>query len=402
MCEPIFVPVIILPLNTSSSTVDLDFWGNFLTSNYENYNEYYNLTQYEISGTELRCFNSSTGDYINATYDINDGTLISAEISVYKYFGSHWLNYVQRYSRFYDKTIGLHPADETASTLDVGGSLIYKEGYGETWNYNSYNITSIEQEVIEEFSGVHYLKIQVNASLYHWNQGCEMWELDNGSDPFIEKPIGGGSDFGMLVYMYNSELGNLVYPAGMAGELLNATLFPLYSQCGLFGESEIGPWSVKLFNSSSNQFLYIELDGASGILKNATFFLGEEILSRIRLSEEELPYTEKIYYTINASTGINGDIDPKGDIDVLEGENITFDFTPDTGYLVDDVIVDGVCIGNLSSYTFNNVNSNHTIEVTFKEDRYITIPGYSPIFFLLINSAIVSVISILWRKKTNH
>ena len=148
--------------------------------------------------------------------------------------------------------------------------------------------------------------------------------------------------------------------------------------------------------------MYIELDGASGILENATFFLGEEILSRIRLSEEELPYTEKIYYAINASTGLNGDIDPKGDIEVLEGENITFEFTPDTGYLVDDVIVDGVSIGNLSSYTFNNVNSNHTIEVTFKEDRDITIPGYPPIFFLLINSAIVSVISILWRKKTNH
>ncbi len=170
----------------------------------------------------------------------------------------------------------------------------------------------------------------------------------------------------------------------------------------LLGESEISPWSVKLFNSSSNQFLYIELDGASGILKNATFFLGEEILSRIRLSEGELPYTEKIYYTINASTGINGDIDPKGDIEVLEGEDITFDFTPDTGYLVDDVIVDGVSVGNLSSYTFNNVNSNHSIEVTFKEDRDITIPGYSPIFFLLINSAIISVITIYWRKRTNH
>ena len=401
MYEPIFAPVIILPLNTSSSTVDLEFWGNFLTSNYENYYEYYNLTEYDVSGNELQCFNSTTGHYINATYDPYNGTLISAEISVYKLYGPYWSTYVQRYSRFYDKTVGLHPLDETASTLDVGGSLIYKEGYGEAWEYKSYNITSIEESVAE-YSGQDFPAIQVNASLYHWNQGTKIWGLDAGSDPFIEKSIGGGSDFGMQVSMHDSGVGSLVYPPGITGEMLNATLSPIYSEYGGLGESEIGPWSVKLFNSSSNQFLYIELDGDSGILKNATYTMGEIISSRIRSNEGELPHIEEVYYTIHASTGINGDIDPKGDIEVLEGEEITFDFTPDTGYLVDDVIVDGVSIGNLSSYTFNNVNSNHTIEVTFKEDRGITIPGYSPIFFLLINYAIVSVITIYWRKRTRN
>lgn len=408
MYEPIFAPVIILPLNRSS-TVDLNFWGNFLTSNYENYNEYYNLTQYEVSGNELKCYNSTTGDYINATYDPNNGTLISAEISVYKYYGPYWTNYVQRYSRFYDETVGLHPLDETASTLDVGDSLIYNEGYDEIWVYKSYNITSIE-ESISEYSGQDFPAIQVNASLHYWNQLWEMWELDDESDPFIEKSIGGGSDFGMQVSMYDSGTGSLIYPAGITRELLNATLSPMYSMYGGLGESEIGPWSVKLFNSTSNQFLYIELDGDSGILKNMTFTMGEYVSSRIRSNEEELPHVEEIYYTIHASTGINGDINPKGDIEVLEGGDMSFDFSPDTGYLVDDVVVDGGSVGNLSSYTFNNINSNHTIEVTFKEDpdytppngdddTDITIPGYSLIFFLLINCAIVSVITILIHRR---
>lgn len=45
----------------------------------------------------------------------------------------------------------------------------------------------------------------------------------------------------------------------------------------------------------------------------------------------------------------------------------TFTFTPDDGYVVADVIVDGVSIGAVEKYTFKKVTENHTIKVIFEE-----------------------------------
>ncbi|MCK7589699.1 T9SS type A sorting domain-containing protein [Subsaxibacter sp. CAU 1640] len=70
-------------------------------------------------------------------------------------------------------------------------------------------------------------------------------------------------------------------------------------------------------------------------------------------------------YAITASAGIDGSITPNGVTNVFCGNDQTYTFTPDSGYVVDDVLVDGVSQGPLSSYTFNSVSSNHTIYVTF-------------------------------------
>ena len=72
-------------------------------------------------------------------------------------------------------------------------------------------------------------------------------------------------------------------------------------------------------------------------------------------------------YTITATAGGNGSITPAGDSTVEAGKDATFTFSPNSGYAVDVVTVDGEAVavtGN--SYTFANVHSNHTIHVTFK------------------------------------
>ncbi|MBR5983583.1 MAG: T9SS type A sorting domain-containing protein [Bacteroidales bacterium] len=76
-------------------------------------------------------------------------------------------------------------------------------------------------------------------------------------------------------------------------------------------------------------------------------------------------------YTITASAGDNGTIDPIGDINVNCGESKTFTMTPNEGYEVADVIVDDQSIGATNSYTFNNVTENgHRIEAQFKRICY--------------------------------
>ena len=75
-------------------------------------------------------------------------------------------------------------------------------------------------------------------------------------------------------------------------------------------------------------------------------------------------------YTITASTGSNGSISPSGSVTVSSGGNQTFTITPATNYKVADVKVDGVSKGPITSYTFTNATSSHSISATFAMPSY--------------------------------
>ena len=71
------------------------------------------------------------------------------------------------------------------------------------------------------------------------------------------------------------------------------------------------------------------------------------------------------YYTIEATAGAGGSISPSGSVSVREGRDQTFTITPDKGYAVSNVKIDGKSIGAVKSYTFENVSRTHTIEAVF-------------------------------------
>jgi hypothetical protein len=72
-----------------------------------------------------------------------------------------------------------------------------------------------------------------------------------------------------------------------------------------------------------------------------------------------------ITYTLTSFTG-NGGIISSGGINTVDyGSSKTFIITPNTGYYISDVKVDNTSIGPVSSYTFSNVTSNHSISATF-------------------------------------
>lgn len=73
-----------------------------------------------------------------------------------------------------------------------------------------------------------------------------------------------------------------------------------------------------------------------------------------------------IDYRITATAGENGTISPSGDVKVTDGNNQEFTITPNSGYEIDTLKVDGADVTLSTSYTFTVVNANHTIEVTFK------------------------------------
>jgi hypothetical protein len=89
-------------------------------------------------------------------------------------------------------------------------------------------------------------------------------------------------------------------------------------------------------------------------------------------------------YMIVASAGPGGSIAPSGIVVVACDGSQLFNITPDAGYQIQDVLVDGVSQGPIPSYEFTHVLSDHTIHAEFASvqavpaDPHATIAGDEP------------------------
>ncbi|MCF7936451.1 MAG: hypothetical protein K9L28_08925, partial [Synergistales bacterium] len=70
-------------------------------------------------------------------------------------------------------------------------------------------------------------------------------------------------------------------------------------------------------------------------------------------------------FTITASADEGGSIVPSGDVTVACSDDVAFEISPDIGYLIDAVSVDGTAVGSPDRYTFHHVSADHRIEALF-------------------------------------
>ncbi|MDO4939917.1 MAG: InlB B-repeat-containing protein, partial [Lachnospiraceae bacterium] len=121
----------------------------------------------------------------------------------------------------------------------------------------------------------------------------------------------------------------------------------------------------------------VTVDGAAVTPTSDTTYKFTDVRAEhtLRVTFKEI-YVPIPQYTITATAGPNGAVSPSSKT-VNEGEDATFTITPDTGYEVDQITVDGseVTYSGGSTYTFTDVDKNHTLRVTFKE-IYVPIPQY--------------------------
>ena len=75
-------------------------------------------------------------------------------------------------------------------------------------------------------------------------------------------------------------------------------------------------------------------------------------------------------YTITPSAGHGGSILPRDPVIVDYGGIVDLLITPETGYHIADVFVDGVSIGSRNEYTFMNIEKNHTLSASFAINRF--------------------------------
>jgi hypothetical protein len=93
------------------------------------------------------------------------------------------------------------------------------------------------------------------------------------------------------------------------------------------------------------------------------------------------PYNGAVnYWRITPTNGIGGTVTPTNTVGVLAGASQTFTITASPGYTIGNVTVDGVSVGAVSSYTFNNVNTIHTISATFNAYVPPAPPSFGPVY----------------------
>ena len=76
---------------------------------------------------------------------------------------------------------------------------------------------------------------------------------------------------------------------------------------------------------------------------------------------------EKKEFTVTVTCGAGGSVSPSGNQKVDEGGSVSFTITPKEGYEVATLVIDGTTVLPLTSYSFMNVDTNHTLYVTFRE-----------------------------------
>ena len=92
-------------------------------------------------------------------------------------------------------------------------------------------------------------------------------------------------------------------------------------------------------------------------------------------------YFEINDYTITATAGMGGSISPSGAVGVEGMTNQSFVITPNVGYLIDTVYVDGVSVPGFTpsgwTYTFYNVTAPHTISAVFVRQQFDVVFTFS-------------------------
>jgi hypothetical protein len=73
-------------------------------------------------------------------------------------------------------------------------------------------------------------------------------------------------------------------------------------------------------------------------------------------------------YTIHTSSRGHGTLSPAGVLLVDEGSDVAFTMTPDHGYTIDSILIDGLLAGSVPSYSFLSDSADHSINVSFRLD----------------------------------
>ncbi len=142
----------------------------------------------------------------------------------------------------------------------------------------------------------------------------------------------------------------------------NGTISPAGSVSVAYGATQ----TFAIIANSGYKVQDVRVDGASiGAVSSHTF---TNVTAAHTISATFVAGT----YTIAALADVGGSITPSGTVAVQQGASQTFVIKPTSSYKIKSVLVDGVSVGAVTSYTFSNIQANHTIAASFIAKKSLT------------------------------
>jgi hypothetical protein len=138
----------------------------------------------------------------------------------------------------------------------------------------------------------------------------------------------------------------------------------------------IEPQGTVSVNSGANQTFTMTPDTGFNILDVLVDDVSVGAVSTFTFTDVREEHTIHVEFVgqkvITSRANAGGTISPSGDVMVDGGTDQTFTITPDPGFFISDVVVDGNSIGRVNSFTFTNITSDHTIEAIFLTETHVS------------------------------
>jgi len=239
---------------------------------------------------------------------------------------------------------------EPAISEDI---IVWQDNSGGNLNIYAYNIvTGIETQITS--GPAHEINPDISGNTIVW-MAC-----DNSNDCNT-------SDGQWDIYAYSISTGELHAIATGPSAQMNPAIS---GNKVVWHDNRNGNWDIYMYDLSSGTERQMT-DNPDWQMNPAVS--GDRIVWQDNRSPETSSWEIFMYVlssTISATAGSNGSIMPFGDIEIPDGGSQTFTITPDAGYRVADVVVDGISHGPRMSYYFGDVSEDHTIIASFESDIY--------------------------------
>lgn len=219
-------------------------------------------------------------------------------------------------------------------------------------------------------------------------EGYRIYQRADGQAYDYSQPVWTGS--GTTGTVYNLDYGTTYYfvVRAYAGDLESAdseevsyhspvaqtTTYSIATTSGDHGS--ISPSGVSDYTDGSDQTFTIKPDGGCHVVDVLVDGISQGVVTSYTFNQIDADHAiEAVFavntYQISVSAGSNGRVSPSGTTNVAHGESLNYTITPDAGYHIANVAVDGTSVGAVSSYIFNEINSNHTITAAFEADAFV-------------------------------
>ena len=259
---------------------------------------------------------------------------------------------------------------------------------------NSYTFQNVSEDAtieasFEEVGFVELISDEFSWGTYGWGDGQAVVNTNNPLNAVISVNRNGGAG----IFLYEASIFDWTNATAVRINYSSSRNFTLALNDGEFGwllETSIPAGvfrtaditllgaNIRRWCDVSNTSIRSTID-ETFLSKNTAFDIIDEsygwvqVQNNINITSIEVSGLERFQnlHTITSSAGAGGTISPSGAFPVADGRNIKFTITPERHHKIKDVLVNDVSVGAVSSYTFQNVKSNATIEASFEQLEYI-------------------------------